>query len=88
MSAPKTVTANYVVQYVLSLATDPAAVGVGNIGGATDGSWHDAGTTVTLTATTPVAINTTVPATASTTGAVMPPARPPRWTFSWMRPRA
>ena len=59
MSAPKTVTANYVVQYLLSLATDPAAVGVGNIGGATDGSWHDAGTTVTLTATTPVPINGT-----------------------------
>ena len=59
VSAAATITGTYVAQYRLDLATDPAAVGISNISGATDGSWHDAGTTVNLTATTPVAIDAT-----------------------------
>jgi hypothetical protein len=50
MSAPKSVTADYGVQYQLSLATDPAAVGTDHIHGAADGSWHNSGSTVTLSA--------------------------------------
>ena len=59
VSAAATITGSYVAQFRLDLATDPPAVGIGNISGATDGSWHDAGTTVNLTATTPVAIDAT-----------------------------
>ncbi|HUG65966.1 MAG TPA: hypothetical protein VMK83_12170 [Gaiellaceae bacterium] len=59
VTANTTVTGNYGTQYQLSLATDPAAVDLSNIAGATDGSWHDAGSTVNLTATTPVAIDAT-----------------------------
>src|SRR5919108_506458 len=50
MNAPKSLTANYGVQYQLSLATNPAAVGTGNISGASDGDWFDSGSTVNLTA--------------------------------------
>ncbi len=59
ITAAATITGAYVTQYRLDLATDPPAVGIANIGGAADGSWHNAGTTVNLTATTPVAINAT-----------------------------
>ena len=50
MSAPKSLTANYGVQYQLSLATAPAAVGTTHISGASDGDWFDSGTTVNLSA--------------------------------------
>ena len=50
MGAPKTVTAVYVIQYQLSLATAPPAVGTVHISGAVDGGWFDSGTVVNLTA--------------------------------------
>ena len=50
MGAPKTVTAVYVTQYQLTLATAPAAVGTSHIAGAATGDWFDSGTVVNLTA--------------------------------------
>ena len=52
ITAAATITGVYFTQYRLDLATDPPAVGISNIAGAADGSWHNAGTTVNLTATT------------------------------------
>jgi Divergent InlB B-repeat domain len=59
IAAAGTITGSYVPQFRLDLATDPPAVGIANISGAADGSWHDTGTTVNLTATSPVAIDAT-----------------------------
>ena len=49
-SGAQSVTAAYGVQYQLSLATSPPAVGTTHISGASDGSWHDSGASVSLTA--------------------------------------
>ena len=46
----QSVTAAYSVQYQLSLATAPAGGGHEHISGASDGSWHDSGASVSLTA--------------------------------------
>ena len=52
MSAPRSLTANYTKQYQLSLAiTAGVPGGLGNISGAGDGDWFDAGSSVTVTAT-------------------------------------
>ena len=40
MDAAKTLTANYTKQYKLSLATNPAAVGVSNLSGLAAGGWY------------------------------------------------
>ena len=58
MDAPKSLTANYGVQYELSLATGPAAVGTVHISGAANGDWFDSGSTVNLTADQNVAKDT------------------------------
>ena len=58
MDAPKSLTANYGVQYELSLATAPAAVGTSHITGGSDGDWFDSGSTVNLTADLNVAKDT------------------------------
>ena len=59
MDAPKSLTANCNrVQYELSLATDPAAVGTVHISGAANGDWFDSGSTVNLTADQNVAKDT------------------------------
>ena len=58
MSAPRSLTANYGVQYQLTLATDPAAVGTSHIAGASTGDWFDSGSTVNLTADLNVAKDT------------------------------
>jgi uncharacterized repeat protein (TIGR01451 family) len=55
MSSARSVTANYQLQYQLSLATNPVAVGTGHISGASDGDWFDSGATVNLTADQDVA---------------------------------
>ena len=57
MTGPKDVTAHYVTQYKLTLATNPSGVGVGNISGGTNGAFYDAGSSLTLQATTPVSID-------------------------------
>jgi hypothetical protein len=59
VTAAGTITGVYVTQYRLDLATDPVAVGISSISGAADGSWHNAGTVVALTAATPVSIDAT-----------------------------
>src|SRR3989441_5364325 len=59
MSAARSVTANYVAQYQLTLAiTSGVPGGLGNLTGGTSGSFYDAGTVLSLTATTPVADGT------------------------------
>jgi uncharacterized repeat protein (TIGR02543 family) len=50
MDAAKTLTANYVTQYKLTLATNPAAVGISHISGLATGGWYNAGSTASLTA--------------------------------------
>jgi hypothetical protein len=56
MSAPHTVTANYGAQYQLTLAiTAGVTNGLANISGGTNGTFYDAGTGLTLTATASVA---------------------------------
>jgi hypothetical protein len=50
MDAPKSLTAGYLTQYQLSLATNPAAVASSNISGGSDQGWYDGGTALTLTA--------------------------------------
>jgi hypothetical protein len=57
--AAGTITGAYGIQYRLNLATNPAAVGVANITGAGDGSWHNANVTVSLTAAAIVGIDAT-----------------------------
>jgi hypothetical protein len=55
MSQVRSITANYVAQYRLTLAiTAGVPGGLGNITGGTDGSFYDSGTNLTLTAATPV----------------------------------
>jgi hypothetical protein len=55
MSAPRSVTANYVAQYQLTLAITPGVPnGLSNISGGTNGTFYNAGTVLTLSATTPV----------------------------------
>ena len=68
VSGTTTVTGNYVTQYKLTLTTNPSGVGVGNISGGTNGAFYDAGTSLTLQATTPVSDRVRRAATASTTG--------------------
>src|SRR4051794_26584291 len=55
MNQARSITANYRLQYQLSLATTPAAVGTSHISGGSDGQWVDSGTDVTLTADQDVA---------------------------------
>src|SRR5437763_14422401 len=55
MSAAKTLTANYQLQYQLTHATNPAAVGTTNLPGLAAGGWYDSGATATITATQDVA---------------------------------
>src|SRR6266545_1412647 len=56
MSAARSVTATYVVQYQLTLAiTAGVPGGLGNITGGTTGTFYDSGTVLNLTAATPVA---------------------------------
>ena len=50
MNQARSITANYQLQYQLSLATAPAAVGTSHISGASDGSWHDSGASARPTA--------------------------------------
>ena len=57
VSADTTVTGTYGMQFQLSLATNPAAVGTGNITGASTGDWFNSGAVVSLGATTPVLFN-------------------------------
>src|SRR3989441_5298630 len=59
MSAARSVTANYVAQYQLTLATTVGVPGgLGNLTGGTSGSFYDTGTVLSLTAATPVADGT------------------------------
>src|SRR5439155_20005673 len=51
MNQARSITANYQLQYQLTLATSPSAVALSNISGGTNGQWIDSGTSVTLTAT-------------------------------------
>ena len=56
MSAARSVTANYVAQYQLTLAvTAGVPSGTTNITGGTSGTFYDSGTVLNLTATSPVA---------------------------------
>src|SRR2546426_12027135 len=56
MSAARSVTGTYVVQYQLTLAiTTGVPGGLGNITGGTNGTFYDDGTVLNLTAATPVA---------------------------------
>src|SRR5204862_486435 len=61
MNQARSITANYGVQYQLSLATatnpvtSPSAVALSNVTGGSDGQWIDSGTSVTLTAAGTVA---------------------------------
>jgi hypothetical protein len=55
MSAPRSVMANYVAQYQLTLAiTLGVPSGLANITGGSDGTFYDTGTSLTLTAATPI----------------------------------
>ena len=56
MMSAKTLTANYTKQYKLSLATNPAAVGVSNLSGLAAGGWYDDGSTASITAAADVDI--------------------------------
>ena len=47
MSQARSITANYQLQYQLSLATAPAAVGTSHISGGSDLGWYDNGTVLT-----------------------------------------
>src|SRR2546422_887457 len=59
MSVARSVTANYVAQYQLTLATTVGVPGgLGNLTGGTSGSFYDTGTVLSLTAATPVADGT------------------------------
>jgi len=56
MNQARSITANYIEQYQLTLAiTAGVPSGLTNIGGGTNGTFYDVGTNLTLTATTPVA---------------------------------
>ena len=57
MSAPRSVTANYDTQHQLTLATNPAAVGLSNVSGGSDGTFYNEGTVLSLSAATPVLFN-------------------------------
>jgi hypothetical protein len=59
MNAPKSLTANYIVQYQLTLAINSAEAGLSNISGGTTGTFYDDGTVLSLAATTPVIIDAT-----------------------------
>ena len=50
MSAPRSLTANYGVQYQLTLGDRPGCVSTSHIAGASTGDWFDSGSTVDLTA--------------------------------------
>jgi hypothetical protein len=48
MSAPRSLTANYSTQYLLTLATSPASLGASHISGGVSGNWYDDGTVLSL----------------------------------------
>jgi hypothetical protein len=50
MSAPRSLTANYSTQYLLTLATSPASLGASHISGGVSGNWYDDGTVLSLSA--------------------------------------
>ena len=57
MSAPRSLTANYGVQYLLTLNTSPANVGTSNPSASPtgDAGWYDSGASVSVSATAIVA---------------------------------
>src|SRR5207247_793753 len=57
VSGAATITGTYTTQFQLALSVSPPALpgGLGNVSGGTHGQFYDAGTVLTLAATTPIA---------------------------------
>src|SRR5439155_21026724 len=57
VSGAATITGTYTTQFQLALSVNPPSLpgGLGNVSGGTHGQFYDAGTVLTLAATTPIA---------------------------------